>query len=44
MSDTVLVELIRNNLITKRVIDAFFYGHNRKYSIVKTSICSVKFP
>ena len=30
MSDTVLVELIRNNLITRRVIDAFFYGHNRK--------------
>lgn len=29
MSDTVLVELIRYNLITKRVIDAFFYGHNR---------------
>ena len=37
MSDTVLVELIRNNLITKRVIDAFFYGHNRKYSIAKMS-------
>lgn len=24
MNDSVLVELIRNNLITRRVIDAFF--------------------
>lgn len=43
MSDTVLVELIRNNLIIKRVIDAFFMIIIAKSSIIKTGICSVKF-